>query len=363
MISIIRTTTGEDSGGFSLVDPPGPSPSKIPVLLADNQPLYTFAAVGHSQLAPLVATVPIAFGGFENNGMPRLFEAETDPATGAPRVVFGPGGCFVPTNIRINDPATGQILPEFAFQGQAFVGAVVIVPAGIIPHGFDFFSTIAAATNFQFAQEFAIPQEFFDHGSQAFAGTVRLKGVPIGSFQDSITRLNRPTGRADTVIERKQDVQLSAPLAASGTTEIEMVRLSLRSQSPIKVTVGKSVQYWDVHVSQSPTRPSTGKMTIRRITQNGGTFDSELLAIPVFRFVRHGDGAEKTLDLGAQDLSAASTQKLILRAGAVPWQDAPPPDALDLPGATDGFWPGTTGRVKLPVYEQAAFARHGVNLA
>jgi hypothetical protein len=64
-----------------------------------------------------------------------------------------------------------------------------------VPAGVDFLKTVAG-TQFRFMEEFTVPADFFDKGSRPFAGVVRLKGSPIGSFGD------RKTGSADTVIER-----------------------------------------------------------------------------------------------------------------------------------------------------------------
>ena len=107
-------------GGFSLLDPPGPSPMSLTIVSAEKQPLYTFVILGRPALRPVVATVPIAFKGLGPKSIPRLFAAEVDPQTGRPRVVTGPGGCFVATTTRINNPKTGMILPAYSFSGSTF---------------------------------------------------------------------------------------------------------------------------------------------------------------------------------------------------------------------------------------------------
>lgn len=120
LVVISNVLRGKDQGGFTINDPPGEAQlSEIPVLCAeDDTPLYSFAFVGaNMDFGPVTATVPIAQDGFEDTGIPRLFAAAVDPATGLMVLNDGPGHCPIPTATRINDSVTGEILPDFSFGG------------------------------------------------------------------------------------------------------------------------------------------------------------------------------------------------------------------------------------------------------
>lgn len=199
------------------------------------------------------------------------------------------------------------------------------------PAGLDLFETDPAITHFKFDKEFTIPAGFFDQDSKPFAGTVAFKGVPIGSFR------GQPTGAADTIVERKTGVSLSAS-HASAKILIEVVALSVESVEPIRVQVGQAWQLWKVKVELSPSRRSEGTMKIKRVDENGGTFDSEFAVFALFTFTRQGDGTAtpikvayapqsainvRQLDVGAQKLSSKSICRLTLTARKVPCQRVP----------------------------------------
>jgi hypothetical protein len=177
-----------------------------------------------------------------------------------------------------------------------------------IPQGYDLFETIPGDSHFPFPNAFPIPAEFFGKGSAPFIGRIRFAGVPIREFTDPRTKKTHKTGTTDTIVHRKQEVTIKA-IPGSGTTEIELVRLSVRSCSPIEVQVGDHVERWDVHVSLSRSKPSTGSMTITQTSDQGGHFASTLAVFPLFRFERIADGEERHLDIGALQVSEAK-QKL-----------------------------------------------------
>jgi hypothetical protein len=228
--------------------------------------------------------------------------------------------------------------------------------ADILP-GYDLFETLPGDTSFVFPNSFTLPADFFDRGSLPFAGTIPLEGVPVKRFTDPRNGNSYNTGTTDTIVFRKQPVTLNP----SGTTEIEMVKLSLRSHSPIHVRVGHTVQHWDVFISVSTSKPSGGTMTITH-AGNQRTFDSQLRPTPLFLFVRRSDGEERHLDVGAMKLPPEQQEHLsramTLHSSQVPWSPTPPEgdDTLIIPDLTDGFFAGCP----IPVFELAAFARHGV---
>jgi hypothetical protein len=226
---------------------------------------------------------------------------------------------------------------------------------GSVPAGYDLFATDPEQTTFTFQIPLAIPAGFFAPGSEAFVGTVRFAGEPLGTF------MGHRAGDADTVVQRLEQADLPAP-GSSDTIPIQIVALSLRSVVPIAVTVGTEQQEWDVAVDLSRVQPPHGQMTIVRTSDQGGTFDSQLFVLPRFTFT-HGDET-RVLDTG-ELLPPGSDPALLapfeLRANGVPWRDGCRYPALGVPGLNDGFCPGLTpGREKQLTIEQAQLARHGV---
>jgi len=208
-----------------------------------------------------------------------------------------------------------------------------------IQAGYDFFQTNGDAY-FTLPHGFGLPADFFQKGSAPWAGLIRFVGFPIRRFEDPRTGKEYKTGTADTVVQRKQDITI-AKIPGSGTTAIELVRLLLKSASPVEVRVGSGVQCWDVEVSLSTTKPSVGTMTVTQSTEQGGMFTSELVIFPKFRFERRSDGEERLLDTGAVQVPAEK-QALVagintLRAADVPWQTSPAADTLSLPALQGNF--------------------------
>jgi hypothetical protein len=83
---------------------------------------------------------------------------------------------------------------------------------------------------------------------------VPLEGDPIGP------------GDTDTIVERKTGL----PDGGTGTIDIEIVALSLRSVDPVNI----SGTFFDVFISLDPSTPSIGEINVLTHDANGGTFDS-----------------------------------------------------------------------------------------
>src|ERR1019366_3898194 len=173
--------------------------------------------------------------------------------------------------------------------------AYFALPSGFsfptITAGFDLFETTGDAY-FALPSGFSVPADFFHKSSAPFTGIIRFEGYPLRKFKDPRTGKEHKTGTTDTIVHRKQDVTIKS-VGGSGTTEIELVQLSLRSCRPIEVHVGRGVQRWDVQVSVSRSKPSAGSMTITQTSEHGGQFASELVIWPLFRFERQSDGEER----------------------------------------------------------------------
>jgi hypothetical protein len=198
--------------------------------------------------------------------------------------------------------------------------------AKVIQAGFDFLQTIGDAV-FTFPTAFAIPENFFHDGSQRFAGTIPFVGYPIREFTHPHSKKKYKSGAADTVIHRTQDVTITS-VPGSGTTKIELVHLLLKSRSPIEVPAPRGgVHLWDVQVSLSPSKASTGTMTITQTSANGGHFASALDVWPVLRFERQFDGVVRHLDMGSLPIPNEKKELVTrlnnLQASDVAWDDSP----------------------------------------
>lgn len=220
--------------------------------------------------------------------------------------------------------------------------------------GFDLFVTDDKQTNFEFKGDFALPAGFFDKGSARFEGRVPLKGTPLKTFR------SYKVGTTDTIVQRKSTPQLGSSYDSSSTIEIELVALSLESVQPIEVTAGGKTQLWDVKLQVSPSRRSSGKATIAQRSERGGVFSSELTVLGLFKFTRHGDRAERELDLGKKKLGRAQLEALTLRANNVPWERKAPEDVLVVRGLSDGIFVGVENGRRVSFSEESRLVNHGV---
>lgn len=204
---------------------------------------------------------------------------------------------------------TRRLYTKPVMLGMAFVVGLALVAALFVtqkstaaPNAFpvaagnDEFETAGDGETFHDFGGTPIPANFFGAGSNAYGGLVALQGVPLA-----------PGSAVDTVIQRHQTV--SAP---GGSTALTMTGLSLKSMSPITVTYsnGTPSQQWNVAVSLSSYKASTGSMKI-----NASTFDSTLKVWPKFTFTRVGGGSGPlVLDTGAPTgpgLTAASATAVV----------------------------------------------------
>jgi hypothetical protein len=213
-------------------------------------------------------------------------------------------------------------------------------PASASGTAYDYFTTVAAQTAFDFTGDFALPAGFFDSGSARFAGRVPFKGAPLGTYE------GREVGNADTVVARTGMPNLGPPFPSRGTAELELVALSLASTRPIRVAVGKKVQLWDVTVQLSSHRPPRGKMTIVQKSAKGGTFDSDFTVYPLITFVRRGDGARRVVDAGTLKLGPESGRQITLHGRSLPWATQAPNNVVS---SADSFHAGVSQDKKRPM--------------
>jgi hypothetical protein len=172
-----------------------------------------------------------------------------------------------------------------------------VARAQIVTAGFDLLKTTDAHQDFSFNP---IPMHFFGNGSDPFVGVVELQpGFSVAPFSACPTLF----GSVDTIIQRPFDAYVEPP-QTSQVIPIELVQLSLMSAQPIVVTYnnGSQPEEWRMHVSQSPTQPSTGSMRILHSYQPGGYFECQLRVYPKFTFTRVSDNAVRVLDGGVVNI-------------------------------------------------------------
>ncbi|HKQ97999.1 MAG TPA: protease pro-enzyme activation domain-containing protein [Candidatus Polarisedimenticolia bacterium] len=208
------------------------------------------------------------------------------------------GSCSNPTapDGRLCNDAIACTSPDTCSSGVC-VGTPTVC-ASIDPT-IDLFTTPAGAgTHVSFGAT-PIPADFFDPGSEPFAGDVPMQGRAI----DPLGLL----GPTDTIVRRTQPASLIGP-GASATVPIEIVALSLVSSQPITVGYGGGPsEQWTVRACLSSAVPQpAGSMAITNGTciDEGGTFTSSLPVQPRLVFSRVGDGATRVLDTGALGIPA-----------------------------------------------------------
>ena len=201
---------------------------------------------------------------------------------------------------------TRRLYTKPVMLGMAFLVAMVLVIGlfvttkskaafTFIGAGNDEFETTGNGETYHNFAASPIPAGFFGPGSDKYTGVVPLVGTPLGPGSDT-----------DTIISRDQNVD------GSGTTTLTMQALSLDSINAISVTYGgANPEKWDVHVSLSTLKASTGSMTINA----GGTFDSSLKVWPKFTFTRQSDHLQKVLDTGSGGGLAPQTQAATVIGG------------------------------------------------
>jgi hypothetical protein len=156
------------------------------------------------------------------------------------------------------------------------LGLPPLAAAPVIQRGIDVFTTPAdGRTYYDFALS-PIPAGFFCARSQAFAGRVALKGLPL------VTAAPGQLLNGDTIVERLDDAAFNAKSTA--VTRIQVRALSLVSIAPIKTACGA----FHVYVSLGGEQRVTA-MSIHRTHENGGSFiaplavDTRMTFIPVKR--------------------------------------------------------------------------------
>lgn len=166
-----------------------------------------------------------------------------------------------------------------------------------IQAGNDEFETTGNGETYHNFQASPVPAGFFGTGSNQYAGSVPLVGVPV----------NPAVSDTDTIIHRNQDV------LTPGSTTITMTALNLASINPITVTYSDNhTESWTVKVNLSDVKSSGGSMSFN---SDGSAFDSSLGVFPKFTFTRVSDGTVKVLDTGGSGGGGLSPQAAMTIGG------------------------------------------------
>lgn len=193
-----------------------------------------------------------------------------------------------------------------------------------------------------------IDGDFFGPGSDPFDG-----GIPGDQTSlDPTPDCPGAQGDISMLIERL-DLALLPSVGSSFIIDTEIIALSLVGSSPIVVTYngGLNPEFWNVEITLSPSASSTGLMTIRLDTPEGGTFDSYFLLQPYFTFTRESDGQIRELD------GAVLYQELIDVLN-VPWVYEDP--TLNCFSCSSNFIPGHNGVNKVEYVYNGLFSQHTV---
>jgi hypothetical protein len=221
---------------------------------------------------------------------------------------------------------------------------------------FSLFQTDPSQNVFRFAGSSAIPAGFFTPDSQTFEGAANFGGDPLVTFQ------GQDVGNADTVVERTADAAPGPDGSPGQPAPIELKALSLVSVTPIEVQTGSGPQLWDVRATLSPSRPSTGSVTLTQTQPKGGTFDSQLTVYPVFTFTRLSDGTQRVLDVGALPDGQRPDDPVV--GDNTPWRAGCVLPALEVANLNSGFCAGQrpSGGTTLTI-EQGKELQHGIRPA
>ena len=180
------------------------------------------------------------------------------------------------------------------------LGLSPLAADSVIGRGIDVFTTPAdGRTYYDFAQS-PIPAGFFCKGSEAFAGRVEFKGLPLA------TEVSGQLRNSDTVVERLDD----AVFDASGTavTRLQVRALSLVSIAPVKTACGAFHVYVSLGGQQRVTT-----MSIHRTQENGGSFVAPLAINARITFIPVKPARNK----GTRRLEL--TKGVIFPASPLPW--------------------------------------------
>lgn len=182
---------------------------------------------------------------------------------------------------------------------------------------------------------------------------VYFTGVPIKSFRDKEGKEQKNLGTTDTVVERTPG-DVPAEVGGAVTVQLRLVALSLHG-----IFTDDRGQNWEVRITPTEKQPSTGTMTIRRESAEGGTFNATLTVVARMEFISGSD--KRILDpappITFETVPSESDADALGVQGGVVWQLLPPAVRIARADLARNFHP------KKPFTEEERTARHKVWVA
>ena len=271
----------------------------------------------------------------------------------------------------------------FRAAGLVACAVLLALPAmaqdnGVIRAGIDLWNTPNDGKTYV---QVNLPKDFFCPGS-APVERVALTGEPLET--DPPTAL----GNTDTVIHRLAD---GAP---GSSIPIQVVALCLRGSDTLRVDCGEgNLTTWEVTATLDGEQP-VSEIHVNQESEEGGTFDGEVMVYAKIDFTQTSGGGDEIPPDEGRVLTV--TDKIAFSSSETPWVFDPGVEGVRYEGeiaigtscgaAPVRFFPGTTnfhpgwGRgtpaqrdakkckcqckcgsfCRLPVFEQALLAQHGV---
>jgi len=180
--------------------------------------------------------------------------------------------------LRSLDRSTGLTTLVAALPGEttAFGFPYVTTPDDFVKAGDDHWTSPCGYLEFGQDGDFPpLPADFFGPGSDPFDGIIALKGANSDGSQFPA---------ADVVVTRLGDVPFSSPYPSTGTIDIQMVELKLKSTEPISISIFGIDSFFDVFVELNYSVVPYGLNTITKEDAYGGVFEKEVSPYLVFTF-------------------------------------------------------------------------------
>lgn len=147
-----------------------------------------------------------------------------------------------------------------------------------------------------------LPAGFFDFDGRTcerFEGAAEFVGTALNEST---------TGAADTAINRSEDpIAPSDPVGTTGTVDVQIISMSLRSAEPITVMCDGEPTQWQIQATLSDTPSPMGTLTATKTHDNGGTAQTVLPVLLKLTFTNVSQpGVQRTLDFGDSGLDAVA---------------------------------------------------------
>ncbi len=205
-----------------------------------------------------------------------------------------------------------QVSGEDYNLGFGLYGVSTVVETDFIAGGYDHWTVPCGYLEFGENGDFPpIPADFFGPGSDPFDGIISLVGNNSNGSQFP---------QFDAMINRLGPVYFSEPYPSTGTIDIQIGQLNLKSEDPILINVGGVDSFFDVFMEIDFDSNRGGMCEITKVDIFGGAFLKDFYFWPIITFVEVGNPASvfiyKPNSMGLPPLAYASVD-------AYPWTHSP----------------------------------------